>query len=48
TLDLLSFPASPSVAVVAGDTWNFQCWHRDQNPNTTSNFSEGRSVQFCP
>ncbi|MFT7676442.1 MAG: glucose/arabinose dehydrogenase [Planctomycetota bacterium] len=48
TLDLLSFPASPSVAVVAGDTWNFQCWHRDQNPNTTSNFSEGLSVQFCP
>lgn len=47
TLDLLSFPLSPNVAVVAGDIWNFQCWYRDLNPNTTSNFSEGLSVLFC-
>ncbi len=35
-----------SVAVQAGETWNFQCWYRDQTPGHTSNFSDGLSVQF--
>ncbi|MDF1839407.1 MAG: hypothetical protein P1V35_16185 [Planctomycetota bacterium] len=35
------------VPVMAGDTWNFQCWHRDWNAGlSTSNFSDGVSVTF--
>jgi choice-of-anchor B domain-containing protein len=33
-------------ATLPGDTWNFQCWHRDQNPGQTSNFTPGYSVTF--
>ena len=33
-------------AALPGDTWNFQCWHRDQNPSQTSNFTSGYSVTF--
>ena len=33
-------------ATLPGDTWNFQCWHRDQNPGQTSNFTRGYSVTF--
>jgi len=36
-----------SVAVQAGETWNFQCWYRDVvGPNATSNFSNGLAVTF--
>ncbi len=28
----------------AGQTWNFQCWYRDQNPGSTSNFSDAVSL----
>ncbi|MFT5290932.1 MAG: hypothetical protein ACI8QC_002180 [Planctomycetota bacterium] len=35
-----------TVAVLPGDTWSFQAWHRDVNPNTTSNFSDTISVTF--
>lgn len=37
-------------AVVAGETWFWQCWYRDLDtsvtPNTTSNFSSAISVTF--
>ncbi len=33
-----------TTATLPGDTWNFQCWHRDQNPGQTSNFTQGYSV----
>jgi len=33
-------------AVVAGETWNFQCWYRDVNPSSTSNFTDGLEVVF--
>jgi hypothetical protein len=46
-LDLTNMPTdNSSVSVAAGETWNFQCWFRDSNPNSTSNFSDGLSVQF--
>lgn len=45
-LDLTAIPLSPPVAVVAGDTWNFQAWYRDVNPNATSNFTTARAVTF--
>ena len=47
-LDLGAFPTNPAVAVAPGDTWNFQVWHRDLNPFSTSNFTEGLTVVFCP
>lgn len=45
-VDLTSIPLSPSVPVLAGETWNFQAWFRDVNPGPTSNFSDGLSVVF--
>ncbi|MEM8711379.1 MAG: choice-of-anchor B family protein, partial [Planctomycetota bacterium] len=35
-----------TATVMPGDTWNFQCWHRDANPGATSNFSRGYAVLF--
>ncbi|MEM1448678.1 MAG: choice-of-anchor B family protein [Planctomycetota bacterium] len=35
-----------AVTSMAGDTWNFQCWHRDANPGPTSNFTTGYSVRY--
>ncbi len=47
TLDLTNVPtpAGPTT-IQAGQTWNFQCWFRDNNPGSTSNFSDAVSVQF--
>ena len=40
-------PGIPGFDVIqAGQTWNFQAWHRDRNPGPTSNFSEMLSVTF--
>ena len=38
-------PAGP-VAVMPGETWSWQCWFRDQNPNRTSNFTDAISITF--
>ena len=32
----------------AGETWNFQAWFRDQNPGSTSNFTDAIAVTFVP
>ncbi|MFT7679183.1 MAG: hypothetical protein ACI8QC_003183 [Planctomycetota bacterium] len=45
-VDLTDIPLSPSVPVLAGETWNFQAWFRDANPSATSNFTDGLSVDF--
>ncbi|MGD2018000.1 MAG: choice-of-anchor B family protein, partial [Planctomycetota bacterium] len=46
-VDAAAIPApTGAVATLPGDTWNFQCWHRDANPGPTSNFTEGYSVTF--
>lgn len=34
------------VAALPGETWNFQAWYRDANPNPTSNFTDGLSLTF--
>ena len=35
------------AAVAAGDTWNFQLWHRDSSGgNPTSNFTDGYEITF--
>lgn len=36
----------PLGAILPGDTWNFQLWYRDKNPQSTSNFTNGVSVDF--
>lgn len=47
TVDLTAIPQPMgSVSVLAGQTWSFQCWHRDANPGITSNFSNGIAIQF--
>ncbi len=46
-VDLNNFPTSAGPhAVLAGETWNFQCWFRDSNPSSASNFTDGLSVLF--
>ena len=46
-VDAAAIPTPTGAATtLAGDTWNFQCWHRDANPGPTSNFTEGYSVTF--
>ncbi len=46
-IDLNSVPAPTGVtAIQVGETWNFQAWHRDNNPGATSNFTDAVSVMF--
>lgn len=47
-IDLSNTPLpSGSVAIAAGETWNFQYWHRDNVAGTpTSNFTDGIAVTF--
>ncbi|MCP3916829.1 MAG: LamG domain-containing protein [bacterium] len=45
-VDLTSIPVTPTQAVQPGDTWNFQCWYRDNNPGPTSNFTDAVGVTF--
>jgi hypothetical protein len=35
-----------TVAALPGETWYFQCWHRDFTLTQTSNFTRGYSVTF--
>ena len=45
-LTALPQPAGP-VVVVPGDSWNFQCWHRDAVGGVaTSNFTDGYAITF--
>ena len=41
----LPTPTGQAVAQ-PGDTWYFQAWYRDANPNPTSNFTDAVSVTF--
>ncbi|MFT7679793.1 MAG: hypothetical protein ACI8QC_003798 [Planctomycetota bacterium] len=49
TMPLGDFPEPPTngVSVLAGDVWNFQCWHRDIAGGVpTSNFTDAVEVTF--
>lgn len=48
TLDLFAIPQPNGfVAVIPGETWNFQCWHRDSSQgNPASNFTDGLEITF--
>ncbi|MEM1450944.1 MAG: hypothetical protein AAF957_03550 [Planctomycetota bacterium] len=44
-VDLTAMPTPTGlVAAQPGETWHFQAWHRDVNPMSTSNFTDGVSV----
>ncbi|MCP3917546.1 MAG: hypothetical protein GY711_18535 [bacterium] len=45
-IDLTSTPMTPPVAVMPGETWNFQGWYRDFLVFQTSNFTNGYSILF--
>ncbi len=34
------------TGISPGETWHFQCWFLDQNPNATSNFTDAVAVTF--
>ena len=44
SLDLTDVPGHG--AILAGETWNFQAWFRDNNPGPTSNFTDAVAVTF--
>jgi hypothetical protein len=46
-LDDVPFPPAPpySVQILAGETWYWQFWYRDQTPGR-SNFSDAIRVTF--
>ena len=45
-IDLNDMPSPVQTVVLPGETWHFQAWHRDQNPTSTSNFTNGLAVSF--
>ncbi|MEL6904566.1 MAG: hypothetical protein AAFU73_22570 [Planctomycetota bacterium] len=49
-IDLQSIPSEAgSVAVVAGESWSFQAWHRDfDDAGRTANFTTGVQITFVP
>ena len=47
SVDLAAIPQpNGAVAAAVGESWNFQCWFRDANPQATSNFTDGVSVSL--
>ena len=47
-LDAIPQPSGP-VSAAAGETWNFQMWHRDTNAaGATSNYTDGITITFQP
>jgi hypothetical protein len=46
TVPLQAIPLGAPIPILAGETWYFQYWHRDANPNPTSNFSSASQVTF--
>jgi hypothetical protein len=42
-IDLNALPLAGGLAVLPGDTWNFQCWYRD---STSSNFTDAVGITF--
>ena len=45
-VDLSQMPMQPVVAVLPGETWNFQVWYRDLLLLPTSNFTEALRITF--
>ena len=39
-VDLTALPGNPTASAMIGDTWRFQAWFRDANPQQTSNLTD--------
>lgn len=48
TIDLAVLPSPLMGGISAGETWFFQNFYRDSNPNITSNLSDALAVTFTP
>ncbi|MCA9001122.1 MAG: hypothetical protein KDB61_04300, partial [Planctomycetes bacterium] len=46
SVDTGALPVTPSAPILAGESWTFQCWYRDTQPTTQSNFSGAVEVLF--
>lgn len=45
SVDLTQIPGpNGPITGMVGDSWNFQCWFRDANPTSTSNFTDAIEV----
>lgn len=46
-IDLTQVPTPTGfVSVLPGETWNWQCWFRDQNPTRTTNLTDAIAITF--
>ncbi len=45
-IDTAMLPNPLSQPILAGQTWNFTAWFRDNNPTPTSNFTDGIEILF--
>ncbi len=45
-IDTSQIPTQPATAIQSGETWHYQAWYRDQNPQPTSNFTSATSVLY--
>lgn len=45
-IDIRALPFTPAIPVLAGQTWNFQVWHRDLASAGGSNLSNAVAVTF--
>ena len=45
-VDVNNMPPPINMPIHAGETWNFTTWYRDNNPSTTSNFTDAVSIAF--
>lgn len=45
-VDTGQIPVHPPAAILAGETWHFQAWFRDHDPQPTSNFTHGLRILF--
>lgn len=46
SIDLGALPMNPNQAALPGETYHFQAWYRDFNPNPGSNFTDAISILF--
>ena len=47
TVDLTALPRPNGThSVLAGETWNFECWLRCDQGGPTSNFTDGIEIVF--
>jgi FG-GAP repeat len=46
TVDPGAIPLDPAYAIQPGETWYFQAWYRDGNPQPTSNLTNALGITF--